>query len=110
MAFVFRNLTKADSSPVVSNNVRGTKVGRKGDSEEEDEESLSRLLLTHHTLRSHTACVGYPRFEDDWRRFREESIYKIIETFVIAAFPKEQQAVLLVFCFSRSLLYGPCME
>ena len=96
MAFVSWNLTKADSAPVVSNNVRGTKVGRKGDGEEEDEESFSRLLLTHHTLRSHTARVGYPRFEDDWRRFRKESKYKIIETFVIAAFPKGQQAVLLV--------------
>ena len=31
MGFVFRNLTKVDSSPVVSNNVSGTKVGRKGD-------------------------------------------------------------------------------
>ena len=61
-------------------------MGRKGDGEEEDEESFSRLLLTHHTLRSHTARVGYPRFEVDWRRFREERKYKIIETFVIAAF------------------------
>ena len=86
MAFVSWNLTKADSSPVVSNNVRGTKVGRKGDGEEEDEESFSRLLLTHHTLRSHSARVGYPRFKDDWRWFREESKYKMIETFVIAAF------------------------
>ena len=33
-----------------------------------------------------------------------------METFVIAAFPKEQEAVLLVFYFSRSLLYGPYME
>ena len=85
-------------------------MGRKGNGEEEDEEYFSRLLLTHHTLRSHTACVGYPRFEDDWGWFREESKYKIIEAFVIAAFPKEQQAILLVFYFSQSLLYGPCME
>ena len=97
MAFVSWNLTKADSAPVVSNNVRGTKVGRKGDGEEEDEESFSRLLLTHHTLRSHTARVGYPRFEVDWRRFREERKYKIIETFVIAAFLRGRKP----FCWFR---------
>ena len=33
---------------------------------------LISYFLTHYTLRSHTARVGYPRFEDDWRRFREE--------------------------------------
>ena len=110
MAFISWNLTKADSFPVVSKNVRGTKVGRKGDGEEGDEESFSRSFLIHRTLRSHNSRFGYPRFEDDWRRFREESKYKIMETFVIAAFPKEQEAVLLVFYFSRSLLYGPYME
>ena len=109
MAFVFRNLTKVDSSPVVSNNVRGTKVGRKGDGKRKTR-SLSLAYSLPITLCALILPVGYPRFEDDWRRFREESIYKIIETFVIAAFPKEQQAVLLVFYFSRSLLYGPCMD
>ena len=103
MAYRRWNLTKADSSSVVSTMHAALKWGERDKAKEEVDETLFFFLPKRHTSHFHTARVSCLCFEDNLRRVGKKRKYKILDTIVSATSAWGQQAESLVSISTRFL-------